>query len=107
MTLRDVATELGVRVSFVSDVEHGRKKPYGPEPLLRFCKLVGVAGTHKEKELLVLAARERTGVEISISDAAPKRAALAYALARTPHENELAPDTIHELMRLLQGGDDE
>ena len=31
LTLKDVAEELGVSVSFVSDVEQGRRKPYDEE----------------------------------------------------------------------------
>jgi transcriptional regulator with XRE-family HTH domain len=42
LTLKDVAGELGVSVSFVSDVEQGRRKPYDEEKtekLIEFLKL--------------------------------------------------------------------
>ena len=42
LTLKDVAEELGVSVSFVSDVEQGRRKPYDEvktQKLIRFLKL--------------------------------------------------------------------
>ena len=42
LTLKDVAGELGVSVSFASDVEQGRRKPYDEEKtkkLIEFLKL--------------------------------------------------------------------
>ena len=42
LTLKDVAEELGVSVSFVSDVEQGRRKPYDEaktQKLIEFLKL--------------------------------------------------------------------
>jgi transcriptional regulator with XRE-family HTH domain len=57
LTLKDVAGELGVSVSFVSDVEQGRRKPYDEEKtekLIEFLKL-----TEEEIALMNdLAARE-------------------------------------------------
>ena len=41
LTLKDIAEELGVSVSFVSDVEQGRRKPYDEEKtekLIEFLK---------------------------------------------------------------------
>lgn len=57
LTLKDVAGELGVSVSFASDVEQGRRKPYDEEKtkkLIEFLKL-----TEEEIALMNdLAARE-------------------------------------------------
>lgn len=42
LTLKDVAEELGVSVSFVSDVEQGRRKPYDEvktQKIIEFLKL--------------------------------------------------------------------
>ena len=42
LTLKDIAEELGVSVSFVSDVEQGRRKPYDEaktQKLIEFLKL--------------------------------------------------------------------
>ena len=57
LTLKDVARELGVSVSFASDVEQGRRKPYDEE---KTEKLIDFFGLTEEEIALMndLAARE-------------------------------------------------
>ena len=41
LTLKDVARELGVSVSFASDVEQGRRKPYDKEKTEKLIEFFG------------------------------------------------------------------
>lgn len=67
LTLKDVAEELGVSVSFVSDVEQGRRKPYDEEKtekLIEFLKL-----TEEDIALMYdLAARENSRIPRDLDD---------------------------------------
>ena len=57
LTLKDVARELGVSVSFASDVEQGRRKPYDEEKTEKLIEFLGL--TEEEIALMNdLAARE-------------------------------------------------
>ena len=67
LTLKDVAEELGVSISFVSDVEQGRRKPYD-EPktkkLIEFLKF-----TEEDIALMYdLAARENSRIPRDLDD---------------------------------------
>lgn len=67
LTLKDIATELGVSVSFVSDVEQGRRKPYDEdktEKLIEFLRF-------SEEDIALmydLAARENSRIPRDLDD---------------------------------------
>ena len=67
LTLKDIAEELGVSVSFVSDVEQGRRKPYDEEKtekLIEFLKF-----TEEDIALMYdLAARENSRIPRDLDD---------------------------------------
>ena len=67
LTLKDVAEELGVSVSFVSDVEQGRRKPYDEvktQKLIEFLKL-----SEEEVALMYdLAAKENSKIPRDLDD---------------------------------------
>lgn len=67
LTLKDVAEELGVSVSFVSDVEQGRRKPYDEsktQKLIEFLKF-----TEEDIALMYdLAARENSRIPRDLDD---------------------------------------
>ena len=67
LTLKDVAEELGVSVSFVSDVEQGRRKPYD-EPKTQ--KLIAFLHLSEEDVALMydLAARENSRIPRDLDD---------------------------------------
>ena len=67
LTLRDVAEELGVSVSFVSDVEQGRRKPYDEAKTKRLIEFLGL--TEEDVALMYdLAARENSRIPQDIDD---------------------------------------
>ena len=67
LTLRDISDELGVSVSFVSDVEQGRRKPYDEEKtekLVEFLKF-----TEEDIAMMYdLAARENSRIPRDLDD---------------------------------------
>ncbi len=67
LTLRDIAEALGVSVSFVSDVEQGRRKPFD-EPKTQ--KLIGFMNFTEEDTALMydLAARENSRIPQDLDD---------------------------------------
>ena len=67
LTLRDVAEELGVSVSFVSDVEQGRRKPFDEE---KTQKLIDFLEFTEEDVALMydLAARENSRIPRDLED---------------------------------------
>ena len=67
LTLKDIAGELGVSVSFASDVEQGRRKPYDDaktEKLMKF-----LAFTEQDMALMFdLAAKENSCIPRDLED---------------------------------------
>jgi hypothetical protein len=87
-----------VKVSYLSDVEHGRKKPFTPDVLNRFVELLSCdAG-----DLQRLAAVERDSIEIPLSKGAGKVNELAFALARSIDSGKINEDQASELLRMLE-----
>lgn len=78
-TLREVADHLGVKVSYLSDVEHGRKKPFTPDVLNKFVGMIECGADDLQR----LAAKERDSIEIPLMKGAGKVNELAFALARS------------------------
>lgn len=78
LTLKDIAAELGVSVSFVSDVEQGRRKPYDEE---KTEKLIEFLRFSEEDIALMydLAARENSRIPRDLDDMVPSRSATTPA----------------------------
>ena len=67
LTLKDIAAELGVSVSFVSDVEQGRRKPYDEEKTEKLIKFLRFS----EEDIALmydLAARENSRIPRDLDD---------------------------------------
>lgn len=96
-TLREVAEVLDVKISYLSDIEHGRKKPFAPELLNKFVKFIGCDGN----ELQYLAVRERDSIEIPLSRGSNKINELAFALARSIDSGSISDATAVELLSYL------
>lgn len=95
-TLGDVAEKIGCKVSYLSDVEHGRKKPLGPEQLRQFANYLGA----DIKLLQSMAANERNTIEISVSQNR-KLNDVAFALARSADSGEFDELKL-EMQKLLK-----
>lgn len=99
-TLREVAETLGIAVSYLSDVEHGRKKPFPPELLHRFA----VEFNADQRVLQNLAAEARESIEIPLRN--QRLNDLAYALARSANSGE-TEELKNEIRRFLAASGDE
>ncbi len=95
LTLQEVATRLGLKVSYVSDVEHGRKKPFSPQILSLFALITSC----NYLELQALAAQERDSIEISLKSKDQRLNDLAYALARSADSGDTTE--IKEFLKLF------
>ena len=67
LTLKDVAAELGVSFSYVSDIEQGRRKPYDEAKTLKIIEFLKL--TEEEVALLYdLAAKENSRIPRDLDD---------------------------------------
>ena len=67
LTLKDVSKMLGISLSFLSDVENNRRKPFDKDKIELFVEKLGLAD--EEKALMYdLAARDRREVPSDIED---------------------------------------
>lgn len=99
-TLREVAEVLEVGVSYLSDVEQGRRKPFTPDLIGRFAGFVGA----DEDELRQLAMKERRQIEIPVNKGEQVNV-LAYSLARadtSDFEDSDVAKTMDDLIKALE-----
>jgi len=78
-TLGDVADFLGFKVSYISDIEHGRRPPW---PAAKVIAVAGFLG-FDEMALLRAAAEARGAVELDARNASKAKLQLGAALARS------------------------
>lgn len=67
LTLRDVAAELGMSPSMLSDIEQCRRRAFDDDKIVRFCEFMGLG----EKELAFmrdLAAKDKGSIPSDIED---------------------------------------
>lgn len=67
ITLKDVSNVLGISLSFLSDIEQGRRKPFDSEKIEKFCDYLALSD--KDKALMYdLAARETGAIPSDLDD---------------------------------------
>ncbi len=67
ITLKDMATTLGLSLSMLSDIEQGRRKPFDSEKIEKFCDYLQLS--NEDKALAYdLAARDRGEIPSDIDD---------------------------------------
>ena len=67
LTLKEVSAMLGISLSFLSDVENNRRKPFDKEKIETFVSKLGLSEEEKAK-MFDLAARDRGEVPYDIED---------------------------------------
>ena len=97
LTLKEVADVLGVGISYLSDVERGRRKPFSPRDLNRLRKLSEALDVDLD-ELRRLSAAERTMDAAQMEPSSEKQRELLTALFRKDH----ADDVLAQAIELLQ-----
>ncbi len=67
LTQKDVADQLGISLTLLSDIEKGRRNPFNDEKIEAFCKYPGLTEDDRSR-MYDLAARETGGVPSDIDE---------------------------------------
>ncbi len=67
LTLKDMSERLGISLSFLSDIENNRRKPFDKDKIERFAQELGLSDEDKAR-MYDLAARDRREVPSDIED---------------------------------------
>ncbi len=95
-SMGEVARHLGVSVTYVSDVERGRRGPLAPPAITKVAELLGV----DPKALLTTAAAERGSISLSDLDSSPLHLAVGAGLAR--RWADLTEEQLREIGKVLE-----
>ena len=93
-TLREVAEEAGLSLSYISDIEHGRRRPPDLEIVKQIEKFLNV-----EDALLVKAAKRRSNLPTEARKIFMQRPELNFALLRA--SENLSEDAITRLINQI------
>jgi transcriptional regulator with XRE-family HTH domain len=99
MSLADLADAIGCSIVYISDVERGRRNPPGLEKIRRLLDRMDEG--HRFSEMLVLAARSRQSIEISVEDKNDQVADMLVALARRCDEGSLDDELARRIKEIL------
>lgn len=66
-TLKKMAEALGIKLTYLSDVENGRKNPFDKQKIELFCQILGLSEEEKY-EMYDIAARDADKVSEDISE---------------------------------------
>lgn len=67
ITQGEMAKQLGISLTYLSDIEHERKKPFDAECIEKFCAYLNLSDTQKA-HIFDLAAKEKNEVPADIED---------------------------------------
>ena len=67
ITQGEMAKQLGMSLTYLSDIENGRKKPFGGETIEKFCAYLNLSDEEKA-HIFDLAAKEKHAVPADIED---------------------------------------
>ncbi len=98
-TLDDVARVVGCAVSYVSDVELSRRKPFKLPKIMAIAELLGC-----DPQPLIVAAAHENGA-VTITAANPRVTEIAAGLARSGER--LAPAALEEIARILREAEED
>ena len=98
-TLADIADVLGCSIAYVSDIERGRKNPPSGASIKKLLAALGKEALFPR--MLLLAARSRQSVEISMKGKGEEVANLLVALARRCEEGSLDQEAVRQILRII------
>jgi len=67
LTLKDMSERLGISLSFLSDIENNRRKPFDKDKIEKFAQVLNLSDEDKAK-MYDLAARDRREIPSDIED---------------------------------------
>lgn len=103
LSLRDVATAIGVSHVFMGEFERGIRRSIKAERLEKLAEVIPGFNI-KEYERCSLSQR---ALKISLEDAPPEYQDLGLALARRIEKRDLKPAEVSNILRMLRGGTDD
>lgn len=101
LTLKEVAEALSVGISYLSDIERGRRKPFAPRDRKRYLKLAKVLDVDAE-EFRQLSKLERTAEAMQLEPEDDKQRELIATLFRKDHSEEALTKAIEAALDVLQ-----
>lgn len=99
LSLADLADTIGCSIVYMSDVERGRRNPPSPEKIRKL--LVTMGEEQRLSEMLVLAARSRQSIEISVEDKNDQVADMLVAPVRRCDEGSLDDELARKIKEIL------
>ncbi len=99
LSLADLADALGCSITYISDIERGKKNPPRSSAIRILLARLG----HEDRfaEFLSLAIQARQSIEISVEDKDEEVADMLVALARRCDEGELDQEVVKKIRKLL------
>lgn len=103
-TLKKMAESLGVNLTYLSDVENGRKKPFSSDKIELFCVILGLSDEERS-EMYDLAARDSESVSQDIADTImyTDQGDLARRALRMVNQGKNDIEPWKELIRRIEG----
>jgi transcriptional regulator with XRE-family HTH domain len=99
LSLVDLADTIGCSIVYMSDVERGKRNPPSPQKIRKL--LVSMGEERRLSEMLVLAARSRQSIQISLEDKNDQVADMLVALARRCDEGSLDDELARKIKEIL------
>lgn len=100
LSLADLADVVGCSVVHMSDIERGRKNPPSPSKIQAL--LARLKAADRFNEMLVLAAKARQSVEISVEGKDEEFTNMLAALARRCDEGSIDDNTARQIRAILE-----
>jgi transcriptional regulator with XRE-family HTH domain len=99
LTLADLADTIRCSIAYISDVERGKRNPPSPEKVRKLLAKMGEEA--RLTDMLLLAAKSRRAVEISVEGKNDEVADMLVALARRCDEGSMDDDLARRIKEIL------
>lgn len=99
LSLADLADAIKCSIVYISDVERGKRNPPSPHKIRKL--LARMDEEHRLSEMLLLAAKSRQSIEISVEDKNDEVADMLVALARRCDEGSMDDDLARKIKEIL------
>ena len=99
LSLADLADAIKCSIVYISDIERGKRNPPSPQKIRNL--LAKMREEDRLSEMLLLAAKSRQSIRISVEDKNDEVAEMLVALARRCDEGSLDEDLARRIKKIL------